>query len=112
MKFETQRINDCIDFIEAKGLHRTHNGAGEPEGKVRVVATGGGAYKYAERFQVRNGSASGWRRCVHDLSHPVPSMEQLSLVRIGQTLYEACQDTLSPWQGHRLGTLLWNTLEK
>lgn len=52
MKFETQRINDCIDFIEAKGLHRTHNGAGEPEGKVRVVATGGGAYKYADRFQV------------------------------------------------------------
>ena len=53
MKFETQRINDCIDFIEAKGLHRTHNGAGEPEGKVRVVATGGGAYKFAEMFQVR-----------------------------------------------------------
>ena len=52
MKFETQRINDCIDFIEAKGLHRTHNGAGEPEGKVRVVATGGGAYKFAEMFQV------------------------------------------------------------
>ncbi len=53
VKFETQRINDCIDFIEAKGLHRTHNGAGEPEGKVRVVATGGGAYKFAEMFQVR-----------------------------------------------------------
>ena len=52
VKFETQRINDCIDFIEAKGLHRTHNGAGEPEGKVRVVATGGGAYKFAEMFQV------------------------------------------------------------
>lgn len=54
MKFETQRINDCIDFIEAKGLHRTHNGAGEPEGKVRVVATGGGAFKYADAFQVRS----------------------------------------------------------
>ncbi len=52
VKFETQRINDCIDFIEAKGLHRIHNGAGEPEGKVRVVATGGGAYKFAELFQV------------------------------------------------------------
>ena len=58
VKFETQRIDDCIDFIEAKGLHRTHNGAGQPEGKVRVVATGGGAYKYAERFQVGQNSSS------------------------------------------------------
>lgn len=53
VKFETQRIDDCIDFIEVKGLHRTHNGNGEPDGRVRIVATGGGAFKYAEKFEVR-----------------------------------------------------------
>ena len=53
VKFETQRIDDCINFIEAKGLHRTHNGNGEPDGRVRIVATGGGAFKYAEKFEVR-----------------------------------------------------------
>ncbi len=52
VKFETQRIDDCIDFIEAKGLHRTHNGKGEPDGRVRIVATGGGAFKYADKFEV------------------------------------------------------------
>jgi type II pantothenate kinase len=52
VKFETANIDKCIDFIEAKGLHRTLNGEGEPEGKVRIIATGGGAFKYAERFQV------------------------------------------------------------
>ena len=68
VKFETQRINDCIDFIEAKGLHRTHNGAGEPVGKVRVVATGGGAYKYADRFQV--GLASCLRMLIKPNIYP------------------------------------------
>ncbi len=57
VKFETARIDECIDFIEAKGLHRVSGSGGAsgdvPEGKVRVVATGGGAYKYADIFQVR-----------------------------------------------------------
>lgn len=52
VKFETQRIDECIDFIEAKGLHRTHKGNGEPDGRVRIVATGGGAFKYADKFEV------------------------------------------------------------
>ena len=59
VKFETARIDDCIDFIEAKGLHRTLNGAGKPEGKVRIVATGGGAFKYADKFQVGGQHLSG-----------------------------------------------------
>ncbi len=33
-----------MDFIEAKGLHRSNGGGA----KMRVKATGGGAYKYAE----------------------------------------------------------------
>ena len=57
MKFETARIDECIDFIEAKGLHRVSgaaaSGGDAPDGKVRVVATGGGAYKYADIFQAR-----------------------------------------------------------
>lgn len=44
VKFETTKVDECIDFIEAKGLHR-HNSSGMP---MRVKATGGGAYKYAE----------------------------------------------------------------
>jgi len=63
VKFETARIDECIDFIEAKGLHRVSSldggggdapdGADAPDSKVRFVATGGGAYKYADKFQVR-----------------------------------------------------------
>ena len=63
VKFETARIDECIDFIEAKGLHRVSgaaaSGGDAPDGKVRVVATGGGAYKYADIFQVR--TACRWR---------------------------------------------------
>jgi type II pantothenate kinase len=54
VKFETNKVDDCIDFIEAKGLHR-RNGSGVP---MRVKATGGGAFKYAE---VRVGLERGCR---------------------------------------------------
>lgn len=43
-KFETSRIEDCLEFIERKRLHR-----------ASVKATGGGAYKYAELFKQRLG---------------------------------------------------------
>lgn len=44
VKFETSKVDECIEFIESKGLHR-RNGSGVP---MRVKATGGGAFKYAE----------------------------------------------------------------
>ena len=43
-KFETSRIEECLDFIELKRLHRSS-----------VKATGGGAYKYAQLFKERLG---------------------------------------------------------
>ncbi|KAL4425789.1 hypothetical protein ABPG75_009805 [Micractinium tetrahymenae] len=52
VKFETAKVDECIAFIEAKGLHRSTDGSG---GKMRVKATGGGAYKYAELFKERLG---------------------------------------------------------
>jgi hypothetical protein len=45
-KFETARIEDCLDFIEAKGLHRHWSKDGASR-EMRVKATGGGAHKYA-----------------------------------------------------------------
>lgn len=45
MKFETAKVDQCLDFIEAKGLHKQWGGNGA---KMRVKATGGGAYKYAD----------------------------------------------------------------
>lgn len=44
VKFESSKIEECMDFMEAKRLHRS-NGGNEP---MRVKATGGGAFKYAE----------------------------------------------------------------
>ena len=44
VKFESSKVDECIDFIEAKGLHR-RNGSTMP---MRVKATGGGAFKYAD----------------------------------------------------------------
>ena len=43
-KFETSRIEECLEFIELKRLHR-----------ASVKATGGGAYKYAQLFKERLG---------------------------------------------------------
>ncbi|RMZ52550.1 hypothetical protein APUTEX25_003693, partial [Auxenochlorella protothecoides] len=51
VKFESSKIEECMDFMEAKRLHRS-NGGNEP---MRVKATGGGAFKYAERFKERLG---------------------------------------------------------
>jgi len=53
VKFETSRVEDAIAFIEAKGLHRFH-GRGGTMG-MRVKATGGGVYKYADLFRERLG---------------------------------------------------------
>lgn len=50
-KFETTRIEECMEFIERKRLHR-HNDSSEP---IRVKATGGGAFKYADLFMKRLG---------------------------------------------------------
>jgi len=44
VKFESNKVDECIDFIESKGLHR-RNGSTMP---MRVKATGGGSFKYAE----------------------------------------------------------------
>ncbi|EFJ47392.1 hypothetical protein VOLCADRAFT_61514, partial [Volvox carteri f. nagariensis] len=53
VKFETNRVEDAINFIEAKGLHRYCGRNGTKE--MRVKATGGGAYKYADVFKERLG---------------------------------------------------------
>ncbi|KAI3438596.1 hypothetical protein D9Q98_001020 [Chlorella vulgaris] len=52
VKFETSKVDECIAFIEAKGLHRSNDGRGA---KMRVKATGGGAYKFAELFKQQLG---------------------------------------------------------
>ncbi|GLT36571.1 hypothetical protein SLA2020_109400 [Shorea laevis] len=50
-KFETSKINDCLEFIRCNRLHLggfcEH---GVPRDKIFVKATGGGAYKFADLF--------------------------------------------------------------
>lgn len=58
VKFETTRIDQMFDFIEAKGLHRLSNGVG---GAARITATGGGAYKYEQMFKVDAHACAGLR---------------------------------------------------
>lgn len=48
MKFETNRMSDALAFIRDKGLHLRDQSAG---GKMRVVATGGGAHRFADIFR-------------------------------------------------------------
>jgi pantothenate kinase len=50
VKFETARIQDCLDFIEAKGLHCCYGKDGMRH-EVRVKATGGGAVRFAGQQQ-------------------------------------------------------------
>ncbi|PON98966.1 Type II pantothenate kinase [Trema orientale] len=52
-KFETSKINDCLEFIRRNQLHLggcQHGGAPGSE-NCCVKATGGGAYKYADLFK-------------------------------------------------------------
>ncbi|KAG6683655.1 hypothetical protein I3842_12G025700 [Carya illinoinensis] len=60
VKFETSKINDCLDFIYSKQLHRGgmdarwHSELPANENTV-IKATGGGAYKFADLFKERLG---------------------------------------------------------
>ncbi|KAM2387022.1 hypothetical protein ACFX1X_039425 [Malus domestica] len=61
VKFETNKINECLDFIYSKQLHRGgmdariwNPDAPTNEGSV-IKATGGGAYKFADLFKERLG---------------------------------------------------------
>ncbi|CAI9112702.1 OLC1v1013181C1 [Oldenlandia corymbosa var. corymbosa] len=50
VKFETHKINQCLDFISSKQLH-----CGVSNENAVIKATGGGAYKYADLFKERLG---------------------------------------------------------
>ncbi|KAI4966507.1 hypothetical protein ZWY2020_040677 [Hordeum vulgare] len=64
VKFETGKLNECLDFISSKQLHRAFYPAGvdspswrsgaQPDNIV-IKATGGGAFKYADLFKERLG---------------------------------------------------------
>lgn len=60
VKFETPKINDCLDFISSKQLHCggldacCWNSESTNENAV-IKATGGGAYKYADLFKEKLG---------------------------------------------------------
>lgn len=49
VKFETSKLEQAVEFITAKGLHRLPGSAAQ---LVRVKATGGGAFKFTEVLQV------------------------------------------------------------
>ncbi|MED6143682.1 hypothetical protein PIB30_007980 [Stylosanthes scabra] len=56
-KFETSKINDCLEFIKSMKLHL--GGCQQPENPgsqtITIKATGGGAYKYADLFKEKLG---------------------------------------------------------
>ncbi|XP_062116259.1 pantothenate kinase 2 isoform X3 [Humulus lupulus] len=61
VKFETHKINECLDFIYSKQLHRggIDSQSWLPNAAVNensiIKATGGGAYKYTDLFKQRLG---------------------------------------------------------
>ncbi|GAV63798.1 DUF89 domain-containing protein/Fumble domain-containing protein, partial [Cephalotus follicularis] len=61
VKFETSKINECLDFISSKQLHRGGLDARHWNSEVLanenavIKATGGGAYKFADLFKERLG---------------------------------------------------------
>ncbi|GMI99465.1 pantothenate kinase 2 [Hibiscus trionum] len=61
VKFETSKLNECLDFISSKQLHRgridsPHWNSEPPANENAVIkATGGGAYKFADLFKERLG---------------------------------------------------------
>ncbi|KAF3437026.1 hypothetical protein FNV43_RR19779 [Rhamnella rubrinervis] len=60
VKFETNKINECLDFIYSKQLHRAGLDSSwlteAPANENAIIkATGGGAYKFADLFKERLG---------------------------------------------------------
>ncbi|KAL2340904.1 hypothetical protein Fmac_008844 [Flemingia macrophylla] len=58
VKFETRKINECLDFIHSKQLHCGGLESRYPDVTDQngiIKATGGGAYKYADLFKERLG---------------------------------------------------------
>lgn len=61
VKFETSKINECLDFIYSKQLHcggmdsRCWPSDAPPSESAVIKATGGGAYKFADLFKERLG---------------------------------------------------------
>ena len=54
VKFETAKVEQVIEFIEAKGLllpAAAHGASGDQ--RVSIKATGGGAFKFTELFEAR-----------------------------------------------------------
>ncbi|RDX74078.1 Pantothenate kinase 2, partial [Mucuna pruriens] len=59
VKFETRKINECLDFIHSKQLHcggleSPYSDGGTGQNAI-IKATGGGAYKYTDLFKERLG---------------------------------------------------------
>lgn len=52
VKFETSKIEQCLEFIQSKNLHHSPGSGQGAKPHMRVQATGGGAFKYADMFQV------------------------------------------------------------
>ncbi|XP_074558294.1 pantothenate kinase 2 [Curcuma longa] len=54
VKFETGKLNECLDFISSKQLHLggidspSWRSAAQPNHNIVIKATGGGAYKFAD----------------------------------------------------------------
>ncbi|KAH1074151.1 hypothetical protein J1N35_026479 [Gossypium stocksii] len=56
-KFETSKINDCLEFIHSMKLHLSgfHDCTAPSSDKIFIKATGGGAYKFADLFKEKLG---------------------------------------------------------
>ncbi|XVE85084.1 hypothetical protein DITRI_Ditri17bG0063800 [Diplodiscus trichospermus] len=56
-KFETSKINDCLEFIQRKKLRLGdfHDCTAPSSDKIFIKATGGGAYKFADLFKEKLG---------------------------------------------------------
>ena len=50
LKFETDRIDQCLDFVKKlQAEHKTQNGS--KSGNMCIMATGGGAYKFYDEMK-------------------------------------------------------------
>ncbi|XVE75033.1 hypothetical protein DITRI_Ditri12bG0064900 [Diplodiscus trichospermus] len=56
-KFETSKINDCLEFISSKKLclGGFHDSTAHSSDNIFIKATGGGAYKFADLFKEKLG---------------------------------------------------------
>lgn len=86
VKFETAKIGSAMSFIRENCLHMHRRGTDTVKDVVRIKATGGGAFKFADVFQVD--------KCLSTLTLSPKKIRNCALLPIQVKILRSCEAVL------------------